>query len=55
MGGHGLPAFTGLASDHETSHTSHDLSAPERFHYLYTEEGLKAWVAPMSRLAEKAG
>jgi uncharacterized protein YecE (DUF72 family) len=32
-----------------------NISAAERFRYLYTEEELKGWVAPIRRLAEQAG
>jgi uncharacterized protein YecE (DUF72 family) len=31
-----------------------NISAAERFRYLYTEEELKGWVAPIRRLAEEA-
>ena len=31
-----------------------NISAAERFRYLYTEEELKGWVAPIRRLAESA-
>jgi uncharacterized protein YecE (DUF72 family) len=31
-----------------------NISAAERFRYLYTEEELKGWVAPIRSLAEKA-
>ena len=31
-----------------------NISAAERFRYLYTEEELKGWAAPIHRLAEQA-
>ena len=31
-----------------------NISAAERFRYLYTEEELKGWVDPIRRLAEQA-
>jgi uncharacterized protein YecE (DUF72 family) len=39
---------------HTETYEKPNLSAAERFRYLYTEEELQAWVAPIRRLAEQA-